>query len=161
MAQACLWVKGGSCSLGGFSCLGALPIVSSTELTAGDHSTSTWACLCCGRPASVAGTEGTHSRNLVVGSGLQHHYVSLCGAKCYLLPCRQLFPFTSCYRVYLGPKVNEERRWVRPIIWRLGLPCDTCHGSPKAMSSFQGEPQSLATIFQLVSQACESAIESK
>lgn len=31
--------------------------------------------------------------------------------------------------------------------------------APKAMSSFQGEPQSLATIFRLVSQACESAIQ--
>lgn len=31
----------------------------------------------------------------------------------------------------------------------------------KVMSSFQGEPQSLATIFQLVSQACESAIQSE
>uniref|UniRef100_A0A8C6QWM8 Collagen alpha-1(XX) chain n=1 Tax=Nannospalax galili TaxID=1026970 RepID=A0A8C6QWM8_NANGA len=29
----------------------------------------------------------------------------------------------------------------------------------KAISPFQGEPQSLATIFQLVSQACESAIQ--
>lgn len=32
---------------------------------------------------------------------------------------------------------------------------------PKALSSLQGEPQSLATIFQLVSQACESAIQSE
>lgn len=82
-----------------------------------------------------AGAEGKHSWTLVVGLGFGTT-VACVQPSLPHVACQQLlvsvltaFSLYPCYRVYQGPKVNEERRWVMAIIWRLGLPSGTCHGS--------------------------------
>lgn len=116
-----------------FTCLGALPILPSTKCTAGDRFSADrsrillelsllWASsLAC---SFWAGPEGRHT---LLEPATTSTHVAMPEAPCLYADS---FSLLSCYRVYQGPKVNEERRWVRPTIWRLGLPCDTCHGFP-------------------------------
>lgn len=128
-----------------FSWLGALPMLSSTKCQPGIASlqvipSSTRDCPCCGCPASLvhsgpalrANTSGTWQLGWGFGTTTSVES-SLPQVAMPATPCLypdSSFPLTSCYRVYQGPKVNEERRWVRPIIWGSGLPCGNCHESP-------------------------------
>lgn len=52
------------------------------------------------------------------------------------------------------------KRWLQPS-FRDVPQCSSCRLSSNSVTVLQGEPQSMAMIYQLVTQACEHLVHSK